>query len=189
MHIIETVHKHRIKEMKRMGWRGRGGGGGRWPGRGPFSNLPPWQRPGWVYGFGRGFYGYGGPYGYRSYSPYGYKYYNPYSCARFPWLPRWWWANPSYSGYFPYPPPADPSAELERLEAEKSALMKDIEELRKHVEEGTTPLTWPPATYGPYPFPAAAPEQERQFLEQHRDWIASQMESVKKRLEELGKGE
>lgn len=23
-----------------------------WPGRGPFSNLPPWQRPGWVYGRG-----------------------------------------------------------------------------------------------------------------------------------------
>ncbi|MEM3543343.1 MAG: DUF5320 domain-containing protein [archaeon] len=20
-----------------------------WPGGGPFSNLPPWQRPGWVY--------------------------------------------------------------------------------------------------------------------------------------------
>ena len=38
-----------------MGWRGRGGGGGwsgPWPGRGPFSNLPPWQRPGWVYGRG-----------------------------------------------------------------------------------------------------------------------------------------
>ena len=29
-----------------MGWRGR------WPGRGPFSNLPPWQRPGWLYGRG-----------------------------------------------------------------------------------------------------------------------------------------
>ena len=38
-----------------MGWRGRGGGGGwsgPWPGRGPYSNLPPWQRPGWVYGRG-----------------------------------------------------------------------------------------------------------------------------------------
>ncbi len=23
-----------------------------YPGRGPFSNLPPWQRPGWVYGRG-----------------------------------------------------------------------------------------------------------------------------------------
>ena len=36
-----------------MGWRGRGGGrAGLWPGRGPFSYLPPWQRPGWLYGRG-----------------------------------------------------------------------------------------------------------------------------------------
>ena len=35
------------------GWRGRGGGwAGSWPGRGPFSHLPPWQRPGWLYGRG-----------------------------------------------------------------------------------------------------------------------------------------
>ncbi|MBC7081321.1 MAG: DUF5320 family protein [Thermoplasmatales archaeon] len=24
----------------------------RWPGRGPFSYLPPWQRPGWLFGRG-----------------------------------------------------------------------------------------------------------------------------------------
>lgn len=39
-----------------MAWRGRGWGGGGWngpwPGRGPFSYLPPWQRPGWLYGRG-----------------------------------------------------------------------------------------------------------------------------------------
>jgi hypothetical protein len=36
-----------------MGWRGRGTQGlGRWPGHGPFSDLPPWQRPGWLYGRG-----------------------------------------------------------------------------------------------------------------------------------------
>lgn len=182
MNIIETVHKHKKRSMrKRMGWRGRGGGGGRWPGRGPFSNLPPWQRPGWIYGYGRGSYGYGGPSGYG--------YYSPYSCARFPWLPRWWWADPSYKGYFPYPPTPEPSAELERLEAEREALTREIGEMRRHVEEGTTPPTWPQATYTPYPFPAAAPEEERRFLEQQRDWIASQMESIKKRLEELEKGE
>ena len=67
--------------------------------------------------------------------------------------------------------------------------MKDIEDLKKHIEDGTTPSTWPSATYGPYPFMATAPEQERQFLEQQRDWIASQMESIKKRLEELEKEE
>ena len=36
-----------------MGYRGRGRGQyGPWPGRGPFRNLPPWQRPGWLYGRG-----------------------------------------------------------------------------------------------------------------------------------------
>jgi len=38
-----------------MSWRGRRGGGvwgGPWSGRGPFSYLPPWQRPGWLYGRG-----------------------------------------------------------------------------------------------------------------------------------------
>jgi hypothetical protein len=39
-----------------MGWRGRGWTG---PGRGPFSNLPPWQRPGWLYGRGACWYLYG----------------------------------------------------------------------------------------------------------------------------------
>ena len=34
-----------------MGWRRRGRSGF-WPGRGPFSYLPPWQRPGWLYGRG-----------------------------------------------------------------------------------------------------------------------------------------
>ncbi|MHA2427197.1 MAG: hypothetical protein ACXADB_04130 [Candidatus Hermodarchaeia archaeon] len=32
--------------------RGRGSGQGPWPGHGPFSHLPPWQRPGWLYGPG-----------------------------------------------------------------------------------------------------------------------------------------
>ena len=35
------------------GWFGRGRWFGPWPGRGPFSYLPPWQRPGWVYGRAR----------------------------------------------------------------------------------------------------------------------------------------
>ena len=37
-----------------MGWRGRAFNPwfGPWPGRGPFSYLPPWQRPGWLYGPG-----------------------------------------------------------------------------------------------------------------------------------------
>ncbi len=37
-----------------MGYgNGRGCRGfGNWPGRGPFSNLPPWERPGYLYGRG-----------------------------------------------------------------------------------------------------------------------------------------
>jgi hypothetical protein len=49
------MHKIRFKEVKKnmgWGWRGRDGGAGPWPGRGPFSYLPPWQRPGWLYGRG-----------------------------------------------------------------------------------------------------------------------------------------
>lgn len=34
------------------GRRGGGRGYGRWPGNGPFSHLPPWERPGWLYGPG-----------------------------------------------------------------------------------------------------------------------------------------
>lgn len=33
---------------RRAGNRGRG----QWPGNGPFRNLPPWERPGWLYGRG-----------------------------------------------------------------------------------------------------------------------------------------
>ena len=36
----------------RWAGRGRGGSCGAWPGRGPFSDLPPWERPGWKYGRG-----------------------------------------------------------------------------------------------------------------------------------------
>ena len=35
---------------------GRSGGRGRWPGNGPFRNLPPWERPGWLYGRGSRWY-------------------------------------------------------------------------------------------------------------------------------------
>ena len=34
------------------GGYGRSGSRGRWPGNGPFRNLPPWERPGWLYGRG-----------------------------------------------------------------------------------------------------------------------------------------
>ena len=49
-----------------MAWRwfgrGRGGWFGQWPGRGPFSDLPPWERPGWIYGRGACWRFWGAPY-------------------------------------------------------------------------------------------------------------------------------
>jgi hypothetical protein len=48
-----------IQEVKnKMGWRARGWADP-WPGRGPFSHLPPWERPGWLYGRGACWYMYG----------------------------------------------------------------------------------------------------------------------------------
>jgi hypothetical protein len=61
--------------MKKMGYRGRGYGRN-YPGNGPFRDLPPWQRPGWLYGAGAGVMAAT----------------DPYTCQRFPWLPRGWWA-------------------------------------------------------------------------------------------------
>ncbi len=98
---------------------GRGGWTGPWPGRGPFSYLPPWQRPGWLFCRGRGWcwqflapymfdqYGYPGSYryppsGYQPYSPLGgyganppympYQY-RPYSTGMQPYgypYAGWW---------------------------------------------------------------------------------------------------
>lgn len=178
---------------KRMGWRGRERG--RYPGNVPFRDLPPWQRPrkahsyGREYGVGYGGVGYGRGLGYgRDYGYYGST--SPYSCARFPWLPRWWWADPKFQGGVPYPPTPDPQAELERLQAEREILAKDIDEMKRHVEQGTAPSTWPRSApyYGGVPY-TASPEQEKQFLEEQMGAITSQMEAMKKRLQELEKGE
>ncbi len=65
-----------------MGWRGGWGGRGwwsPWPGRGPFSFLPPWMRPGWVFGRGACWWLFG-PWSYwhRGSYPYYYWYYYPW---------------------------------------------------------------------------------------------------------------
>jgi hypothetical protein len=50
------VHKHKIGGEKPMGYvRGNG------PGRGPFSDLQPWERPGKLYGRGACYYLYEAP--------------------------------------------------------------------------------------------------------------------------------
>lgn len=70
-----------------MAWRGRGMGRGRswgpWPGRGPFSHLPPWLRPGWVFGRGACWWLYGTPW--LSTAPY-----------------YWWWYRAAYAYPLPY---------------------------------------------------------------------------------------
>lgn len=43
--------------MSRRGFGNRGRGQGSWPGNGPFRHLPPWERPGWLYGRGSCWYG------------------------------------------------------------------------------------------------------------------------------------
>jgi hypothetical protein len=112
-----------------MGWRRRGWAGP-WPGRGPFSYLPPWQRPGWIYG-GRGFgRGWWGP--------------NPYVCARLPWLPRGLWADPAYA----YPPAAPTGVEAvaaledykKELTDEKVNIEQEISDLEVRTKELKTRL-------------------------------------------------
>jgi hypothetical protein len=81
---------------------------GQYPGRGPFSNLPPWQRPGWGRGYRRGY------------------------CARYPWLPRGWWADPAYT-----PPPATPSPqdEVAALEDYKKTLAEDKTSIEQEIND------------------------------------------------------
>jgi hypothetical protein len=50
--IFIRVLKHISKLVRKMGWWYYKP----WPGHGPWSNLPPWERPGWVLGgWGRGY--------------------------------------------------------------------------------------------------------------------------------------
>ncbi len=98
-----------------------------WPGRGPFSHLPPWQRPGRMYG-GRG---YGRGYG-RGWGA------DPQACARFPSLPRGWWADPAYAYQLPTPNPQDEIAALEdskkELGEEKTSIEQEINDIEMQLK-------------------------------------------------------
>ena len=89
----------------------------RYPGNGPFSEIPPYERPGYLYrGRGRGYWGT-----------------DPTKCARFPWLPRWWWTNPNLEN--PTPPLAIPESEKEFLETQLVYLKKELEQIRNRLDE------------------------------------------------------
>ena len=89
----------------------------RYPGNGPFRDLPPYQRPGFLYGErGQGFWGT-----------------DPTRCARFPWLQRWWWANPETET--PFEAGSVPASEKEFLESQLSYLKKELDQINKRLEE------------------------------------------------------
>ena len=93
----------------------------RYPGNGPYSDIPPYERPGYLYGGGRGR-GFAGT--------------DPTKCARFPWMPRWWWANPDIENpTVPQIPQAVPESEKEFLETQLGYLAKEIEQIRSRLEE------------------------------------------------------
>ncbi len=99
----------------------------RYPGNGPFNDLPPYQRPGYLYGGGRG----------RGFGGAGYAGTDPTQCARFPWLPRWWWANPDAvpEGIAPPTTIAAPSNEKEYLVNQLDYLAKEMEQIKSRIEE------------------------------------------------------
>ena len=87
----------------------------RYPGNGSFRDLPPYQRPGYNYG-GRGYWGT-----------------DPTKCARFPWLQRWWWANPE--GETPVGPAVVPASEREFLETQLGYLNQELEQIKNRLDE------------------------------------------------------
>jgi len=107
-----------VKKKMAWGWRGRGGGwAGPWPGRGPFSYLPPWQRPGWLFGRGWCWWLWCYPY-------------NPWVRAKFPWLSKWWTYPQS---------PEDEIATLEdykkELEDEKASIEQEISDVEARIKK------------------------------------------------------
>ncbi len=88
-----------------MWWRWK-----RYPGRGPWSDLPPWERPGWM------FRGRGGGKG---------------------WC---WWYISQYPDMIPpeYPPagyPLSKEEEIRMLEEEAKLLEEELERIRKRIKE------------------------------------------------------
>lgn len=91
------------------------------------------NRSGFGYGYGRGYApGYDRGYG-RGYS----AYVDPTKCARFPDLPRWWWANPAYEGA-PVLPVPTASSERDYLEGSMKGLEQELADIKKRLAELST---------------------------------------------------
>ena len=101
------------------GWGGRGRGGwfGPWPGRGPFSHLPPWERPGWLFGRGTCWWLFGSPAWYEA-SRLGYGF-------------------PSYlrGGGYPYPYIASSKDDIAALEESKKAIEEELKGIDARIDE------------------------------------------------------
>ena len=69
-------------------------------------------------GFGRGYANYG----------------DPTKCARFPDLPQWWWANPTYEGT----PIPSVGSEREYLEGSMKGLEQELADIKKRLAELST---------------------------------------------------
>lgn len=59
---------------------------------------------------------------------------NPYlNCRRFPWLPRWWWAEPyGYSQQYTLNPRED---EISQLQNQARLLEESLEQIRRRLEK------------------------------------------------------
>lgn len=104
------------------GWFGWRRFQGSWPGRGPFSHLPPWERPGWLYGRGACWWLFG-PRGYPPIpAPYGYD------------IPT---TAPAPTGYpwAPATPAISKEQELAWLEEMLKALEQELEQIKKRLAE------------------------------------------------------
>ncbi len=91
------------------GWGGRGNNGP-WPGNGPFSHLPPWERPGWIYGPG---------------SCWALGYWNPGT------TPTATWQAPAYNEAEIL------RRQKELLESQLEAMQQTLEEITKKLDEIT----------------------------------------------------
>ena len=85
------------------------------------------------FGYGRGYgLGYGAGFG-RGYASYG----DPTKCARFPDLPRLWWANPAYEGAS-VPPVPSAASERRYLEGSMKGLEQELADIKKRLTELST---------------------------------------------------